>query len=105
MGVVRLTKNGYTPVERIYTVAVGAGTALFDARLTPLSAQANMIAAGGGTATGDGGRLQVNFSPGTFAEPTDVRVTAISPQGLANLLPYDWAPLPCVVEDVPGASR
>lgn len=99
-GIVRLTKDGYTPVERLFSVSTGEGTSLFDARLTPLDSHANSIGPGGGTATGDGGRLQLNFNPGTLSEQTDVRVTSLSPQGLANLLPYGWSPVPGAVVDV-----
>ncbi|MDX6694606.1 MAG: hypothetical protein QOF02_2209 [Blastocatellia bacterium] len=103
-GVARLTKDGYTPVERTYSVSIGEGTALFDARLTPLDAQANQIGVGGGTAHGDSGRLQVSFNAGAFNEQTDVRVTSVSPQGLLNLLPYGWSPVPGAVVDVRSAN-
>ena len=103
-GVVRLSKDGYTPVERLYKVAVGEGTAVFDSRLTPLDSHANVIGVGGGTASGDDGRVQVSFNAGTFASQTDVRVTSVSPQGLANLLPYGWSPVPGAVIDLRPAS-
>jgi RHS repeat-associated protein len=104
MGIVRLSKDGYTPVERIYTVSAGEGTALFDARLTPLDDHANQIGVSGGTANGDNGRLQVSFNPGTFPDQKDVRVTTVSPQGLLNLLPYGWSPVPGAVLDVRPAT-
>jgi RHS repeat-associated protein len=103
-GVVRLTKDGHTLVERLYSVAIGEGTALFDARLTPLDSQANLIPVAGGIATGDGGRLQVSFAAGSFSETTDERVTSVSPQGLSNLLPFGWSPLPGAIVDVRAAS-
>jgi hypothetical protein len=103
-GVVRLTKADHTPVERLYTVSIGEGTALFDGRLTPLDSHANSIGAGDGTANGDGGRLQATFVAGTFADTTDVRVTSVSPQGLENLLPFGWSPVPGAVVDVRTAS-
>jgi RHS repeat-associated protein len=99
-GVVRLSKEGYTPVERLYTVTAFEGTALFDARLTPFDGQSNQITSAGGTATGDGGRLQVSFAPEALAVARDMRVTSLSPQGLANLLPYGWSPVPGAVVDV-----
>lgn len=103
-GLVRLYKSGYTPVERSYESASGAGTALFDARLTKQDGQANTLNAAGGTATGGGGRFQVAFSAGAFPAGTDVRLTAISPQGLANLLPFGWSPIPGAVVDVRPAG-
>lgn len=103
-GVVRLSKDGYTPVERVYKVAIGEGTALFDARLTPLDSNTNSIGASGGTINADGGRVQVNFVAGALAQQTDLRVTSISPQGLANLLPYGWSPVPGAIIDVRTAD-
>jgi RHS repeat-associated protein len=99
-GVVRVTKDGYTPVERLYSVAPGEGVALFDARLTPLDSGQNLVGAAGGTAAGDGGRLQVKVAAGAFGADTDLRVTSVSPQGLANLLPFGWSPVPGAVVDV-----
>ncbi len=103
-GLVRLSKDGYTPVERLYKVSIGEGTALFDARLTPLDSQANSIGASGGTVSGDGGRVQVTFVAGSLSQQTDLRVTSVSPQGLANLLPYGWSPVPGAIIDVRAAD-
>ena len=99
-GVVRLSKDGYTFVERIYTVTPSEGTALFDARLTPLDTKVNPIGAAGGAATGDNDRLRLDIFVGTLQGETEVRLTAVSPQGLANLLPYGWSPVPGGVVDV-----
>jgi RHS repeat-associated protein len=103
-GAVRLTKAGFTPVERLYTVSAGEGTALLDARLTPLDPHANQLTPSGGTATGDGERLQVVFNAGALPADADVRVTSVSPQGLENLLPYGWSPVPGAVVDVRAAG-
>jgi hypothetical protein len=103
-GVVRLTKDGYTPVERLYSVPIGESIALFDARLTPLYSHANLIGMAGGAAEGDNGRLRLSFPAGTFNESVDLRVTNVSPQGLANLLPYGWSPVPGAVVDVRPVS-
>lgn len=91
-GVVRLTKDGYTSVERLYSVGADEGVALFDARLTPLDAARNFVGAAGGVAVGDGGRLRLSIAAGTFGAETDVCVTNVSPQGLTNLLPLGWSP-------------
>jgi RHS repeat-associated protein len=103
-GVVRLTKDGYTPVERIYNVSPSEGAALFDARLTPLDSHANQIGAAGGSATGDSDRMRLDIAAGSLPEGTDVRLTSVSPQGLANLLPYGWSPVPGGVVDVRAGS-
>jgi RHS repeat-associated protein len=103
-GIVRLSKTGYTPAERVYELTTGEGLALFDARLTPLDAQVNRLATGGGSAAGGGGRLRVIFGEGSFVAGTDVRVTSVSPQGLVNLLPFGWSPVPGAVVDVRAAD-
>lgn len=99
-GTVKLSKTGFTSIERSFTTNPGIGLNLFDARLTSLDGQSNPINIGGGTAQGDNGRLQVAFAADSFAAETDVRVTSVSPQGLANLLPYGWSPIPGAVVDV-----
>jgi len=99
-GLVRFAKTGYTPVERAFSVASGRGISLFDARLTAASSVANNISPTGGTATGDNGRLQVTFPANALASATDIRVTPISPQGLINLLPFGWSPVPGAVVDI-----
>lgn len=103
-GVVRVSKNGHTPIERAFTTAAGTGLSLFDARLTGIDAQANQIENAGGTATGDGGRLQIAFPSGSFANQTDIRVSSVSQQGLINLLPFGWSPVPGAVVDVRAAN-
>jgi len=104
VGVVRLSRDGYTPVERLYKVAIGEGTALFDARLTPLDSQTNSIGPSGGTVNGDGGRVQVSFVAGALSQQMDLRVTSVSPQGLANLLPFGWSPVPGAIIDLRATS-
>ena len=58
-GIARIWKDGFTSVDRVYSVAAGGGASLFDARVTRLDATANTIGSGGGTATGDDGRITV----------------------------------------------
>lgn len=103
-GVVRIAKNGHTPVERAFTTASGTGLSLFDARLTGFDSQANNIGNDGGTAQGDGGRVQVAFTSDNFENPTDIRVSTLSQQGLINLLPYGWSPVPGAIVDVRAAN-
>src|SRR6185369_9932971 len=54
--------------------------------------------------SGDSGRIQVSIAPGSFADTTDLRATSISPQGLENLLPYGWSPVPGAIVDLRSAS-
>jgi RHS repeat-associated protein len=104
-GYVRLRRDGYTPIERVYSVGAGAGTEIFDARLTPVDPQANQMAVGGGTATGDGGRLQTQLGANSFPAGTDVRLTPVSPQGLINLLPFGWSPIPGAIFDLRALNQ
>jgi hypothetical protein len=83
-------KDGFTTVERRATSVAGQGTAVLDARLTPLATPA-VIGASGGTASAAG--VTVTVSPGTVSAPTGFIVTALSPQGLPNVLPLGFAPV------------
>lgn len=99
-GTVRISKNDFTPVERTFTTASGTGLNLFDARLSAVDAQENTIGSAGGTARGDSGRIQINLAAGVFQNARDIRVTSVSQQGLVNLLPYGWSPIPGAAFDM-----
>ncbi|MFB3903053.1 MAG: Ig-like domain-containing protein, partial [Acidobacteriota bacterium] len=99
VGVARFSKAGYTACERDFSLEAGRGAWLLDARLTPLDGQSNEIGPAGGQAAGDSGRLQATVASGTLDLPLDVRLTAVSPQGLIGVLPYSWSPVPGAVVD------
>ncbi|MGH9765330.1 MAG: beta strand repeat-containing protein, partial [Blastocatellia bacterium] len=99
-GLVRVFNAGYTPVERAYSVGSGLGTSVFDSRLTLLDGQTNVIHSSGGLASGSGGVITATFAAGSFPDGSDVRLTSISQQGLINLLPFGWSPVPGAVVDV-----
>lgn len=103
-GILRIFKPAYTPVERAYSITPGGSIALFDARLTYVSSEANIINASGGTSTGEGGRISVAFGAGSFADGTDIRITVVSPQGLISILPFGWSPVPGAIVDVRRAD-
>lgn len=104
-GFLRISKDGYTFVERSYNSEAGLGVEVFDSRLTPLDAKTNVIETnGGGTATSNNSRFSAQFGSGSFPSNTDVRLTEISPQGLANLLPFGWSPVPGAVVDIRPAQ-
>ncbi len=105
-GNVLLSKNGYTTIERGYTATAGSGVEVFDARLTPLDSKVNTADANGSAnASNTGGKIQLQFAPNSFPAGTDIRVTEVSPQGLANLLPYGWSPIPGAVVDIRTADE
>lgn len=105
-GNVLISKAGYTGVERGYSTNAGSGIELFDARLTPIDSKSNVIGENGNlVATSTDNTLQVIFAPNSLPSPTDIRVTGISPQGLANLLPYGWSPIPETTFDIRRADE
>ena len=53
-----------------------------------------------GTATSEDGQFRVEFPPGALSKPADIRLTAVSPQGLAGRLPFGWSPAPGAVVDI-----
>ena len=105
-GNVLLTKQGYTSVERGYSTTAGAGIEIFDARLTPLDSRVNTADVNGAVNASDAAnKIQITFAPNSFPGGTDVRVTPLSPQGLANLLPFGWSPIPDAVVDIRAANE
>ncbi|RPJ60125.1 MAG: hypothetical protein EHM23_11480, partial [Acidobacteria bacterium] len=99
VGVARFSKPGYTISERDFGLASGQGAWLLDARLTPIDAHQNNLGPDGGQASDSSGRVQATVAPGTLAAPLDLRLTPISQQGLANVLPFGWSPVPGGVVD------
>jgi hypothetical protein len=86
-----IASDGYSGSERALEVLPDEVNAPLDARLTPrASAQAFDPVAG---ATLANGALRLALGPGAFAAPTQIRVTALSEQGLPAPLPPGWAPL------------
>ncbi|HXK59405.1 MAG TPA: Ig-like domain-containing protein [Acidobacteriota bacterium] len=98
-GVARFVKPEHTPCERDFSLEAGQGSWLLDARLTPVDDRSNEIGPNGGEATGDSGRLRATIAAGTFTSTLDVRLTAVSPQGLMGVLPFGWSPVPGAVVD------
>ena len=106
IGNILITKEGYTPIERSYAATAGAGIEVFDARLTPLDSRVNTTDVNGAVNAADSNnKVQVQFAPNSFPGGTDVRITPISPQGLANLLPFGWSPIPGAVVDIRAANE
>jgi RHS repeat-associated protein len=105
-GIISITKQGYTSIERSYSAAAGSGVEVFDARLSPLDSRINTADVNGSlNASDSGNKVQIGFAPNSFPAGADVRVTPISPQGLANLLPFGWSPVPGALVDVRTANE
>ena len=94
-GIVRISRAGWTGVDRRAHVVVNQAVEVFDARVTPVSALATSVSAVlGGTVlapTGTTARLQV--LPGALQTATSLTLTPLSQQGLAGLLPAGWSPV------------
>ncbi len=100
MGVARFSKPRFTSCERDFALDSGKGAWLLDARLTPIDSHANQIGPAGGTAADASGRLAATVAAGTFTAPLDLRLTPVSPQGLVNVLPFGWSPVPGAAVDL-----
>ncbi|RPI29625.1 MAG: hypothetical protein EHM61_00940, partial [Acidobacteria bacterium] len=104
LGFARFSKADYTACEREFSLDSGKGAWLLDARLTPIDSHANEIGPAGGAATGDSGRVQATVPANTLTAPLDLRLTAVSPQGLTAVLPVGWSPVPGAVVDFRPAN-
>jgi len=91
--VVRVTKPGYTAVERTGRVQAGRRLTLLDARLTPVDPTEMMLDATGGVAPSPSSPIRLDVPAGALGTPTGVRVTPLSRQGLVLPLPLGWTPI------------
>jgi len=112
---ITLSKPGFTSVERAVTVKSEKDALAIDARLTPVSTQQNLIDSNGGvikigaSSQGQGGGtsnsvsstqyIEFNIPAYALTEQTDIRLTPISNQGFAGLLPIGWSPIAVVEID------
>ncbi len=63
--IVRISKAGFTAVERRASIPVGSSTTLFDARLTPLDPDVTLVSSAvGGQARNHSGRATLQIPPG-----------------------------------------
>jgi hypothetical protein len=97
--VVRAWRAGFTSVERAAPVEFGTGTAVFDARLTPLAApllvSGDDLSLGAELARWDGNPVNATLGvpAAAFDGPVAIHFTTLSPQGLSALLPPGWSPV------------
>lgn len=104
---VRLSSGGHTDAYRQATLSTGAIGMALDARLTPLSGEQKTLGAAGGPAVFAGGLYTLAAPGGALPDGTQVRVTALSAQGLPFPLPPGFSPLAAYRVDVsapPSAS-
>lgn len=89
---VRVSKAGFSTVERFSSGLTGSFEELLDARLTPIEdAQPATMGFGGDLKNAVGDALTI--LPGAVAFDVDVSFTAISPQGPRLPFPPGWTPL------------
>ncbi len=102
---ITISKAGFTSVERLVTVKPEKKTIAVDARLTPVNTAQNyidanggIISAGSGTANAEPGTLnfELTIPANTLDQQFDLRLTRVSNQGLAHLLPSGWSPIAAV---------
>jgi hypothetical protein len=92
----RISKDGYTSVERIVSVVGGKITNPFDARLTALSAGVNLSSLLGGSVTDTKQFATLTVPALALADDRAISLTSVSGQGLAALLPLGWSPVAAV---------
>lgn len=97
--IVTITRPGYTAVERLVAVLPEKKATAIDARLTKINGTVNLIDAAGGTVRAEVGAgsprpaVELNVPAGALAAQSDLRLTPVSNQGLAGMLPPGWSPL------------
>lgn len=100
---IRLAKAGFTTVDRLVNVRPEKNSAAIDARLTPVSTVPTLIGANGGRITAGSG-LELVVPVAALDQQVDMRITPISNQGLAGLLPIGWSPIAAAEIRTPGAT-
>ncbi len=101
---VRITRNGYTSVDRSASPAGSAVDTLLDARLTPIDGRLNIVqSVFGGQASSTDGTATLQIPTGSLVADVTLRITPLSGQGLQGLLPIGWSPIAAV--DMQPAGR
>ena len=101
--VVRITKPGFTTVERVVSIPPNRAVTALDGRLTPLDARVNDVQpALSDVARNTRGDVALALPPGSVAAAVSMRVTPLGPQGLAGRLPLGWSPAAAVDIAPPG---
>ena len=90
-GIVRITKSGWTTVDRSAGILVNQAVELFDGRSTRLSEPTSISAVLGGAVSSTNAAL--NLPAGALTTATDLRLTPLSQQGLQGVVPAGWSPI------------
>ncbi|MCU1382349.1 MAG: Neogenin [Acidobacteria bacterium] len=90
-GIVSVTRNGMTQVDRAVDLQNGAVVELLDSRLTPLATPMTLSGVLGGAATS--GAASISVPAGAAPGAVTLTLTPVSAQGLQGPLPLGWAPL------------
>jgi hypothetical protein len=100
---VKVAKPGYTTVERLVPVISEKNNRVPDARLTKISDTKNVIDAVGGVVKSipfilhnSSFTIELTVPTNSLSAQADIRLTPVSNQGLAGLLPLGWSPLAAV---------
>ncbi len=101
--IVRITKAGFTAVDRRTSIPADSSATIFDARLTPIDPRVTLVSSAvGGQARNESGRATLQIPPGGLATDQSVSLTVLSPQGLGALLPAGWSPVAAVAIEPAG---
>jgi PKD repeat protein len=91
---VRITRTGFTGVDRRGVVPAGGALTLLDARLSRLDARSTALQAiFGGRAQDSSGIITLDVAPAGLGADASVTLTPVSNQGLAGRLPLGWSPV------------
>ncbi|MGE5245125.1 MAG: PKD domain-containing protein [Betaproteobacteria bacterium] len=89
-----ISKDGWTRVERLVQVADSRRVNPLDVRLTPLDAKAVTVTSVlGNVVTNTAGDVRLTIGPGALTSDATLRLTRVSGQGLAAMLPAGWSPV------------
>ncbi len=90
----RISRTGYTSVERSVTVQADRWVSAFDARLTLIDPNATTVTGViGGSVTNAAGDATLTIPPAALAADARLEVTTVSAQALAGLPPAGWSPV------------
>ncbi len=109
---VRVSKAGFTSVDRLAIVGADDAATLLDARLTTTEAPRVVVSpAQGGVAANARGDVLLTVPAGALVAEAAIALTPVSNQGLAGRLPLGWSPVfavevgPVVAFSVPATLQ